>query len=34
MEVISDYVFTWLGRRFCPEFKAEYERLMEAKGSE
>lgn len=31
---IIDYVFTWLGRRFCPEFKAEYERLMEAKGSE
>jgi ribonucleoside-diphosphate reductase alpha chain len=31
---IIDYVFLWLGRHFCPEFKAEYERLMEAKGSE
>ena len=29
---IADYVFTWMGRQFCPEFKARHEMLKELKG--
>ena len=29
---IVDYVFTWMGRQFCPEFKARHEMLKELKG--
>lgn len=25
---VIDYVFTWLGRHFCPEFKKEYDELQ------
>jgi ribonucleoside-diphosphate reductase alpha chain len=31
---VVDYIFTWMGRRFCPTFAAEYDRLREAKSAD
>jgi ribonucleoside-diphosphate reductase alpha chain len=29
---IIDYVFTWLGRQFCPDVRKEYEALQAQRG--